>query len=119
MALVLRRRPPADRARHPNEMDLRRIVRGIAARARYLYVTPEVAPIEGGYLVRSPCCSRNVDAGGGVIEVAQILWSGDPPLWRLLRRDHGRALWLEDSRFARLPEALARLNSDPERVFWQ
>jgi hypothetical protein len=107
----------------PNELDLRRVVRAIADRARYRYVTPEVTPVADGYLIRSPCCSRNIKPDGSIIEVALLLWeAGDgegPPSWRLMRRDHKNCLWLEDSRFARIADLFQRLNSDPSRLFWQ
>ena len=106
-------------ARHPNEMDLRRITRALSGRARYRYVTPAVEAVEGGYLVRSPCCSRGPDPAGGVIDIARIEWRADPPGWHLLRRDHGAQAWIADSCFARLSDLLARLNADPQRTFWQ
>ncbi|HZU64788.1 MAG TPA: DUF3024 domain-containing protein [Novosphingobium sp.] len=104
---------------HPNEIDLLRITRAIGQRLRYRYVTPAVSPVCGGYLVRSACCSRNVDADGGEIDVARILWCADPVGWLLYAKDHATGRWVEDSLFHRLPELLARLNSDPDRRFWQ
>ena len=103
--------------RHPNELDLKRIARAITARARYRYVTPEVSAVEDGYRIRSACCSRNIDADGGIIDVALIRWDG--AAWLLLRRDHAAQAWRQDSRFARLAELFTRLNTDPERLFWQ
>ena len=58
--------------RHPNELDLRRIARAIQGRERYRYVKPHVIAAEAGYLVRSPCCSRNVDPAGGEIDIALL-----------------------------------------------
>jgi len=106
-------------ARHPNEMDLRRITRALSKRARYRYVTPAVEAVADGYLVRSPCCSRGPDPAGGVIDIALIAWRASPPAWHLLRRDHRAQAWVEDSAFARISDLLARLNADPQRNFWQ
>lgn len=106
-------------ARHPNEFDTARIARALAQRNRYRYVEPRVLPAGHGYLVRSECCSRNIDASGGEIDVALIEWDAKLMLWHLFRRDHGASAWLEDSRHHRLSEAIARLNTDPRRQFWQ
>jgi hypothetical protein len=106
-------------ALHPNELDLCRIARALQRRRRYRYVDPAVLPAECGYLVRAPCCSRTVDTEGGVIDIALLRWRDDPAGWSLFRRDHAGARWIADSRFARLPELFERLNSDPDRMFWQ
>ncbi|EGD60374.1 hypothetical protein Y88_0022 [Novosphingobium nitrogenifigens DSM 19370] len=106
-------------SRHPNEMDLVRVTRALSARERYLYVRPDVLPVEGGYLVRSPCCSRGPDPDGGTIDIARLEWRESVRCWVLHRKVHAEDRWLEDSLFARLPDALARLNTDPERQFWQ
>ena len=106
-------------ARHPNELDLRRVARAIELRQRYRYVAPCVLPAEDGYLIRSACCSRNIDPDGGVIDIALLRWDEEFPGWCLYRRDHGAHGWITDSRFARLPELFERLNSDPDRIFWQ
>lgn len=105
--------------RHPNELDLRRIERAIRSRERYRYVTPSVLPETDGYLIRSPCCSRNVDPEGGEIDVALLCWNETPPGWSLHRKDHGTGDWITDSEFSRLSDLLARLNADPDRLFWQ
>ncbi|EIZ77319.1 hypothetical protein WSK_4105 [Novosphingobium sp. Rr 2-17] len=105
--------------RHPNELDLRRIERAIAGRARYKYVQPSVQRHPDGYLVRSPCCSRNIAADGAEIDVALLTWMERTADWSLFRRDHQAQAWLLDSRFARLPDLFGRLNQDPDRVFWQ
>jgi hypothetical protein len=106
-------------ARHPNELDLRRIERALNDRKRYRYVSPRVHPVEGGYLIRSACCSRNIDPDGGEIDVALLRWHGSPPGWALMRRDHEADAWVLDGAFARLSELFDRLNSDPDRIFWQ
>jgi hypothetical protein len=104
---------------HPNELDLRRIERALRNRERYRYVTPSVVATDDGYLVRSPCCSRNVDPAGGEIDVAWLRWSGGDRGWELLGRDHGGGRWIADASFARLADLLNRLNHDPDRKFWQ
>ncbi|WP_177198538.1 hypothetical protein [Novosphingobium sp. CF614] len=109
----------ASTARHPNEMDAMRVIRAIEQRERYRYVHPTVSPVESGYLVRSPCCSRNIDPGGGEIDVAWLDWNERQRQWTLLRKDHKADCWIEDSRYARLGELLMRLNGDPQKVFWQ
>jgi hypothetical protein len=105
--------------RHPNEFDQRRIARAIQDRKRYKYVSPVVVPQENGYLIRSACCSRNVDPDGGEIDVALLRWSESPAGWALYRKDHRTGIWVRDGRFARLPELFDRLNTDPDRLFWQ
>lgn len=106
-------------SRHPNELDQRRIARALKQRERYRYVEPQVLPMSDGYLIRSACCSRNIDPEGGEIDVALLRWSDGPPEWRLFRKDHGAGNWVPDSRFARLDALLRRLNADPDRLFWQ
>ncbi len=83
---------------HPNDLDRKRIERSLQTRKRYRYVTPQVMTTVGGYRIESPCCSRNIDKDGGVVDVG---------------------LWQLDSTHERLPPALERLNADPERTFWQ
>ena len=104
---------------HPNEFDRRRIERALRSRQRYRYVTPRVAVVDGGYRIQSPCCSRNIDRAGGVIDVALMLHDVDRLRWQLFRKDHGAGSWLHDGDHKRLGEALERLNADPERIFWQ
>lgn len=106
-------------SRHPNELDAKRIERALRARKRYRYVQPIIEPDTDGYLIRSACCSRTVDPDGGVVDVARLRWSDSPPGWSLYRKDHGADMWHVDSRFARLPELFERLNTDPDRLFWQ
>lgn len=105
--------------RHPNELDLTRVARAIRERVRYRYVTPTVSPVEGGYLIRSACCSRGVSPDGAEIDVARLCWHDSPPGWQLLRKDHRLECWIEDSRHARLSDLFARLNADPQKLFWQ
>lgn len=120
IASTLRRRTAEPMvARQPNEIDLMRVSRSLEGRERYRYVTPTVLPVSHGYLVRSPCCSRNVDPDGGEIDVALLTWDERRGEWSLSRRDHAAECWVEDGRFARLGELLTRLAVDPARQFWQ
>lgn len=104
---------------HPNDFDHRRIERALRSRKRYRYVTPRVAAMRGGYRIESPCCSRNIDPDGGVIDVALLLHDALASCWRLYRKDHARGAWQLHSTHDRLIELLDRLNDDPERSFWQ
>lgn len=109
----------ARQPRHPNEIDLLRITRSLGGRERYRYVSPEVMPAPSGYLVRSPCCSRRPDPDGGVIDIARLVWNESGGCWLLYRKSHELGAWVEDSTFARLADALGRLNTDPDHLFWQ
>jgi hypothetical protein len=104
---------------HPNELDRKRIERALKTRKRYRYVTPKVATTVGGYRIESPCCSRNIDPDGGVVDVALLLHDADSARWELFRKNHARGLWQLDSTHERLHAALDRLSADPERRFWQ
>lgn len=97
------------------DLDHRRVVRALRARARYRYVRPQVRRQDDGFVVRSPCCSRNVDAAGGVIEIAWIERTGTG--WRLHRRDHATQHWIVVGD-GPLPHLLERLRVDPARLFW-
>ncbi len=107
------------RPAHPNDFDRKRIERALKARKRYRYVTPSVAAVTGGYLVKSPCCSRNIDPDGGVIDVALLLFNEDNFNWQLFRKDHKSGTWEFHSAYERLIELLDKLNTDSERTFWQ
>ena len=104
---------------HPNDVDRKRIERALDARARYRYVSPEVRAEEGGYRIQSPCCSRNVDQSGGVIDIAQLEYVSELQTWRLYRKDHARREWQLYAAFSALSELLQFLNQDPDRIFWQ
>ncbi len=103
---------------HPNEIDLRRIVLALDRRERYRYVTPRVVADEEehGYRIESPCCSRNVEPAGGIIDIA--LLKHLKPHWLLYRKDHDYSTWVLHSVTGTLQEALQILLPDAERVFW-
>ncbi|KRP94662.1 hypothetical protein AOQ72_21205 [Bradyrhizobium yuanmingense] len=119
MTAALMRKAKMGLMPHPNELDRKRIERGLSARNRYLYVSPNVTPVRGGYLVESPCCSRNIDTDGALIDVALILYDAVSGIWKLFRKNHARGSWEFYSLYHRLPSAIDELNSDPERLFWQ
>jgi len=103
---------------HPNDVDRRRIERALKNRQRYRYVSPTVHPGPDGYIVRSPCCSRNIDNRGGIIDIAWLRYRNQHGVWHLYRRDHVTDAWVIQSAQATLMEALAELNRDQDRVFW-
>jgi len=99
-------------------LDRIRIVRAIKDRVRYKYVSPEVVPAEpAGWRIVSPCCSRNIDPEGGLIDIAWIepLDSGG---WRLHSRDHAEGRWVVQEESARIDALLEAIKLDPQRVFW-
>ncbi|MCA1374393.1 MULTISPECIES: DUF3024 domain-containing protein [Bradyrhizobium] len=119
MNAALMRKAKAGLLPHPNELDRKRIERGLSARKRYLYVSPKVGPVRGGYLVESPCCSHNIDTDGALIDVALILYDTVSGIWKLFRKNHAQGVWEFYSLYLRLPSAIDDLNADPERLFWQ
>jgi len=94
-----------------------RLQRALRDRQRYRYVTPRVTAEGEGFRVQSPCCSRNVDPQGGLIDIALLM-----PMpcghWRLSSRDHAAGVWVERWRDQPLEVLLEALCVDTERVFW-
>lgn len=103
----------------PNEMDLKRIERALADRKRYRYVSPAVQATATGYLISSPCCSRNIDPDGGVIDIARLEFRDEQQNWRLYHKDHETGQWIAYADYPALPPILALLRDDPDRRFWQ
>lgn len=103
---------------HPNEVDCKRIERALAERERYRYVSPRVYPMRNGYRVESPCCSRNIDQEGGVIDIAQIEYLPEPGAWRLYRKNHNLDQWETYAAMNSLLDVLEVLKCDPLRMFW-
>lgn len=93
------------------------IQRALRDRARYRYVHPMVWSEGDAFRVEAPCCSRNVDPTGGVIDIA-LLRPGEDGQWELSLRDHVRGEWELHGQGLSLGEALAALCTDPERKFW-
>jgi len=98
------------------DLDRRRIQRALRERVRYRYVQPQVDRVDAGYMITSPCCSRNVDPDGGVIEIAWIqpFEAG----WRLYSRDHANHAWILREASDQLQVLLDVICVDAERVFW-
>lgn len=104
---------------HPNDLDRKRIERGLENRKRYRYVSPLVKATAGGYHISSPCCSRNIDPEGGIVDVALLIHEVDTGRWQLYAREHAARRWGLHSIHEKLSDALEEINLDPERVFWQ
>ena len=119
MAAAVLRNVEVVRPAHPNDFDRKRIERALKTRKRYRYVTPHVVAVMDGYRIESPCCSRNIDPDGGIIDIALVLYDANRAGWQLFRKDHGKGVWEVDGTFDRLVELLDLLNADPERKFWQ
>lgn len=108
----------------------RRLERALAQRVRYRYVRPRVMPHGEGYRIESPCCSRNVDPTGGVIDIALLLPPGAtapdvaapvpqrPREWSLYARDHRARQWVWQDSSPRTDELMHRLCVDEHRIFW-
>ena len=116
---VQRIEPVLSASAQPNEFDRKRIERALAKRKRYRYVSPSVHAVADGYRIDSPCCSRNVDPEGGVVDVALLQFVPGSRPWSLYRKEHASQQWRLHSYYQRLPELLEQLNADPQRLFWQ
>lgn len=99
---------------------LRQVQRALAERSRYRYVKPRVLPAGEGVRVESPCCSRNIDRSGGVIDIALLQpgTSRGARGWTLFARDHAAACWVAQAEDEALQPLLSLLCQDPKRVFW-
>jgi hypothetical protein len=97
------------------ELDRRRVLRVLGDRVRYRYVRPVLQQAGGGWRITSPCCSRNVDPLGGMIDIAwlQPVANG----WRIYFKDHAAEQWIPYEE-GRLADLLETLRLDPERRFW-
>lgn len=94
-----------------------RIERALTQRVRYRYVKPSVQREGEAYLITSPCCSRNVDPEGGVINIARIepLEGGG---WLLCSHDHASQQWVQHDEAPHMQPLLDEVCLDPARVFW-
>jgi len=99
-----------------HDLTARRIERALARRQRYRYVQPVVTAREDGWVISSPCCSRNVDPSGGEIDIAWLVPC--PEGWALHARCHTDASWRLHSTSALLSELLESVCLDEARVFW-
>ncbi|MDP9902776.1 DUF3024 domain-containing protein [Variovorax ginsengisoli] len=105
-----------------------RLERALRERTRYRYVRPRVLREGDAFRIESPCCSRNVDPEGGVINIA-LLAPGAPRLsrsqpgrtvqsWRLFARDHVTGTWVAQDESDEVGELMDVLCVDAQRIFW-
>lgn len=100
-----------------HDMTRLRIERALRQRERYRYVQPSVQCVEDGWLVTSPCCSRNVDPAGGEISIAWLQRTADGG-WAIYACDHQQGEWVLHAEHARLQPLLHALCTDTGRTFW-
>ncbi|WP_066257717.1 DUF3024 domain-containing protein [Hydrogenophaga flava] len=93
------------------------IERALKDRVRYRYVQPVVLHEGEGFRIEAPCCSRNVNREGEVIDIALLTPSPDGR-WRLQARNHAAGVWEAHAEGLSLGEALDTLCVDAERRFW-
>ncbi|WP_419095644.1 hypothetical protein [Curvibacter soli] len=105
-----------------------RLERALRQRVRYRYVRPRVLREGEAFRIESPCCSRNVDPAGGVIDIA-LLVPGTPRAsrrqpgrvvqnWRLFARDHANGTWVAQDESDQLDELMDVLCVDAQRIYW-
>ena len=94
-----------------------RLERALRERVRYRYVQPRVLREGESFRIQSPCCSRNVDPSGGMIDIA-LLVPGAAQRWCLSARDHANGIWVSRFKDEALDELLDVLCVDNERQFW-
>jgi hypothetical protein len=99
------------------DLTRRQIEEALRERTRYRYVLPRVLREGNGFRIESPCCSRNVDANGGLIDIAWLTRDEDGT-WHLSARDHTAQQWMPQHESTDLAELLDMLCIDRERVFW-
>jgi hypothetical protein len=97
-------------------MDRLRIERALRHRVRYRYVQPDVHKVADGWVITSPCCSRNIDPSGGVIDVAWLELLDDG--WALYFKDHVHERWMLHDESNQLQALLDEICLDTTRVFW-
>lgn len=94
-----------------------RLERALRERVRYRYVQPLVLREGENFRIQSPCCSRNVDPSGGLIDIALLVpHTGDS--WCLCARDHVNSTWVSRFQDEPLDVLLDLLCVDDERQFW-
>lgn len=99
------------------DFTLHQIERALRDRARYRYVHPRVVREPDGYRIESPCCSRNVDPRGGLIDIAWLAQDVHG-VWHLHARDHAAGRWIGQCSSGDLVMLLDLLCVDAARVFW-
>jgi hypothetical protein len=103
-----------------------RLKRALRQRVRYRYVKPLVLREGQSFRIQSPCCSRNVDPGGGLIDIALLTpgvagaggETGAAGGWSLSARDHAAGVWRTRLQGQPLDTVLDALCVDSERQFW-
>ncbi|MES2877340.1 MAG: hypothetical protein V4713_02875 [Pseudomonadota bacterium] len=94
-----------------------RLERALRERVRYRYVQPLVVREANSFRIQSPCCSRNVDPNGGLIDIA-LLVPHESGRWCLCARDHANSTWVSRFQDQPLDTLLDLLCVDNEREFW-
>lgn len=94
-----------------------RLERALRQRVRYRFVQPQVLHEGESFRIQSPCCSRNVDPSGGMIDIALLVPSA-AQRWCLSARDHVNGAWVSRFKDEPLDELLDLLCVDNERQFW-
>ena len=94
-----------------------RLERALRQRVRYRYVQPSVLREGECFRIQSPCCSRNVDPSGGLIDIA-LLVPHEEGRWCLCSRDHTKATWVSRFQDQPLDILMDLLCVDSERQFW-
>lgn len=97
-----------------------RLERALRERVRYRYVEPRVLREGESFRIQSPCCSRNIDPSGGLIDIALLTPGpvGATNDWSLSARDHAAGVWRACLSDAPLELLLDALCVDSERQFW-
>jgi hypothetical protein len=108
--------PQAPTRARVHDMDKVRIERALRHRIRYRYVQPQIERGDTGWIITSPCCSRNIDPTGGVIDIAWV----EPVegAWSLYFKDHVHDRWVLHDESPHLQPLLDEICVDPMRVFW-
>ena len=94
-----------------------RLERALRERVRYRYVKPSVLREGDNFRIQSPCCSRNVDPSGGMIDIA-LLVPHESGRWCLCARDHANSIWVSRFQDETLDVLMDLLCIDNEREFW-
>lgn len=103
-----------------SDLMIHRLQRALRERVRYRYVEPLVLREGESFRIQSPCCSRNVDPSGGLIDIALLTPgpAGATNDWSLSARDHAAGVWRACLSDAPLELLLDALCVDSERQFW-
>lgn len=99
------------------DLTLHRMQRALRERVRYRYVQPQILREGDCFRIQSPCCSRNVDSSGGLIDIALLIPNGANS-WSLCSRDHANQTWVAQLRGQPIDALLDALCVDDARQFW-